>query len=122
VQTETYFYRLCRYVEANPLRAHLVSRAQDWEWCSLADRSRPQPWLRMSPWPVAMPQDWPALVNGAQSGQELVDLRRRVKASIPAGDDAWTQATAVALGVDAHLRPPGVRRQRELRSGVNRLN
>lgn len=122
VQTETYFYRVCRYVEANPVRARLVSRAQDWEWSSLADRSRLQPWLRLSPWPVAMPRDWPALVDNLQSGSELADLRRRVNASIPVGDDAWTQATAVALGMDAHLRRPGVRPRRELRSGVNSSN
>jgi putative transposase len=122
VQTETYYYTLCRYVEANPLRARLVERAQDWEWSSLADRLRPQPWLQMSQWPVAMPPDWVPLVNDAQSAIDLADLRRRVNASIPAGDDAWTQATAVALGMDAHLRPPGVRPQGELRSGVNSLN
>ncbi len=28
----------CRYVERNALRAGLVRRAQDWPWCSLAER------------------------------------------------------------------------------------
>ena len=35
--------RVCRYVERNALQAGLVRRAQDWPWCSLAERLRPQP-------------------------------------------------------------------------------
>jgi putative transposase len=30
--------RVCRYVERNALQARLVRRAQDWPWCSLAER------------------------------------------------------------------------------------
>ena len=40
-----------RYVEANPLKAKLVDRAQDWEWSSLA--IAPGLWAKMlDPWPV----------------------------------------------------------------------
>src|SRR3954468_2853359 len=36
VQDKAYFLALARYVEANPRRAKLVHRAQDWAWSSLA--------------------------------------------------------------------------------------
>jgi hypothetical protein len=31
-------YEVMRYVEANPLRAKLVTRAQDWPWSSLSEK------------------------------------------------------------------------------------
>ena len=33
VQDDEHFYRVCRYVERNALRANLVARAQDWPMC-----------------------------------------------------------------------------------------
>jgi putative transposase len=38
VQDDAHFYTVCRYVERNALRADLVGRAEEWEWCSLAQR------------------------------------------------------------------------------------
>jgi len=36
IQDESYLYNVLLYVEGNPLRAKLVSRAQDWPWSSLS--------------------------------------------------------------------------------------
>jgi|GEM_PF-6299818 len=38
VEDDAYFLTLCRYVEANPLRAGIVKRAQDWQGSSLHQR------------------------------------------------------------------------------------
>jgi len=38
VADDLYFLMLLRYVEANPLKAKLIARAQDWEWSSLGCR------------------------------------------------------------------------------------
>ena len=35
-KNDEHFLTLCRYVEANALRAGLVEKAQDWRWSSLA--------------------------------------------------------------------------------------
>ena len=42
VVTTEQLVRVCRYVERNALRAGLVPRSQDWPWCSLSERLRPQ--------------------------------------------------------------------------------
>ena len=39
-QDDLHFLTLCRYVEANALRAGLVERAEDWPWSGLAARRR----------------------------------------------------------------------------------
>ena len=41
VAEDDYFLTLCRYVEANPLRAELVDRAEEWRWSGL--------WMRIKP-------------------------------------------------------------------------
>jgi putative transposase len=66
VEEEVCFLRLCRYVEANSLRARLVSRAEDWPWDGLyARRQRGKPFT-LSAWPVDRPRNWAAEVNEPQ--------------------------------------------------------
>ena len=50
------------YVEANPLKARLVRRAEDWPWSSLALRRLPIEGL-LDPLPVGLPENWIQLVN-----------------------------------------------------------
>lgn len=52
-----------RYVEANPLTAGLVKRAQDWEWSSLRIRERGDADGLLSAGPVSLPENWTAHVN-----------------------------------------------------------
>lgn len=52
------------YVEANPLRAQLVERAEDWPWSSLRERISPNPRHRLivdGPWDL--PWNWVTVVN-----------------------------------------------------------
>ncbi len=62
VTTEEDYLNLVRYVEANPLKAGLVSRAEAWQWSSLNDRTRP-PARLVEPGPVALPLGWVDFVN-----------------------------------------------------------
>lgn len=63
LESETRLLRTIRYVEANPLRADLVQRAEDWPWSSLTERQRP-PRL-IAPTTVTLPPlaEWLELVN-----------------------------------------------------------
>ena len=57
-----HYARLIRYIEANPLEAGLVSRAQDWRWSSLGERcASVQSLIQPGPW--VLPSDWLELVN-----------------------------------------------------------
>ena len=42
VAEDDYFLALCRYVEANALRAGLVERAEQWRWSGLWRRAQPR--------------------------------------------------------------------------------
>src|SRR5438876_6929149 len=65
VQNDGHFLILCRYVEANPLRAKLVNRAERWRWSSLGYETSDGLKMPAADWPVDRPRGWPRIVNEA---------------------------------------------------------
>jgi putative transposase len=83
VQADGHFLNVCRYVEANALRAGLVKRAEDWRWCSLHRRLAGASLIGDEPWPVHRPQDWLALVNEAFPSVEVARIRNCAQRGTP---------------------------------------
>ena len=74
IQSERHLLWACRYVERNPLRAGLVTHAEDWRWSSLWRRCHGVEYSILSEWPVRRPPDWIAYVNRPQTSEELNSL------------------------------------------------
>ena len=108
IQEDRHFLLACRYVERNPVRAGLATRASDWRWSSAAGGAgTAKPWLTpRERWPVPAPADWERWVNAPASVAELAALRRSVVRGAPFGDDPWTRKTAKRLSLESSLRPP----------------
>lgn len=72
--------RICRSVERHALTAGLVRRAQDWPWCSLAERLRAEPEVSLKPARFLTSQAWIDHVNAAgplwEQADEPEDLLR----------------------------------------------
>lgn len=107
VQDDAHSLTLCRYVEANPLRAGMVTHADAWPWSGLHGIRNGCPRIPMSEWPVERPADWLDEVNEAIAYQELARLRTSVNRGSPWGDEAWVHRTAKQLGLTSTLRDPG---------------
>ena len=107
VQDDAHFLTLCRYVEANALRANLVECAQDWPFCSAGPRPNDDGRPPLSPWPVGRPKDWIAIVNRAIEDEQLDDLRTSVNRGRPFGEVPWVTLTTRRLGLEHTLRRPG---------------
>jgi putative transposase len=107
VETDRHFLVLCRYVQANPLRAGIVARAEQWQWSSLGYKPRDQVALVTSEWPVDRPAMWVKIVNKPLEQGELERLRTSVNRGRPFGTGRWTILTAKRLGLMNTLRPPG---------------
>ena len=86
VSSDEHFLTLCRYVEANPLRAALVDRAEQWPWCGLWRRRRRASDLPLAEWPVRRPTDWLTRVNRELTPEALENLRVCVQRGRPLGD------------------------------------
>jgi putative transposase len=107
VAEDSYFLTLCRYVEANPVRAKLVERAEQWRWSGFWRRLRVKGGPPLSPWPIGRPRNWTTLVNGSLAPEELKTVRQCVARGRPLGTEAWIEATASRLGLAFTLRGTG---------------
>ena len=110
VQRDDHLLTVLRYVERNPLRAHLVEKAETWKWSSLAKHagSALPAWLTPADkWPVDRRKDWVSWVNHAQTPAEVEAVRTCVQRGRPYGGDAWIARTAKALQLQSTLRDPG---------------
>lgn len=107
VQEDGHLLAVLRYVERNPLRANLVTRAEQWPWSSLAWRvSGHRPEI-LADWPTACPRDWLARVNRPQSKAEEDSLQRAIARGMPFGSERWVDRVAKRLGLESTLRPRG---------------
>ncbi len=107
VQDEWHFLTVCRYVEANAVRAKLVRRAEDWTWGGVHARRRRGKPFTLGEWPVNRTRNWIGLVNAPLDEGQLDHLRTCVNRGRPCGDEAWTKRTATRLALLFTLRNPG---------------
>lgn len=108
VQPDGHLLAVLRFVEAEPRRAGLVERAEDWPWSSLADRLRTGPATgRLRDGPVPLPADWAGYVNQSSPEAELKAVRQSTARGCPFGSANWQRQTAERLGLKFSLRPRG---------------
>lgn len=62
VHDEAHYLRLIRYIEANPLAAGLVDRAEHWPWSAAAERVNGRRRI-LHKSPVTLPENWLEVVN-----------------------------------------------------------
>jgi putative transposase len=107
IEEDEHLLTVLRYVERNPLRAGLASRAEDWPWSSLPLCLRPPllPWL--DPGPAPRPAGWLEYVQAPHTDTQLAALRRSVERGAPFGSPAWVGQAAGELGLESGLQPPG---------------
>jgi putative transposase len=107
IQEDDHYLTVLRYVERNPLRAKLTRRAEAWLWSSLRLRAAGASDPILTSGPVAIPNNWAALVHQPQTEAELAALRRSVQRGTPFGGPRWTGRAAKQLGLQSTLRPRG---------------
>ncbi len=107
IQQDEHLLTVLRYVEKNPLRAKLVTRAEDWPWSSLAPWSRGRPPEFFASSPLDRPADWLRHVNEPDDRTELEALRRCASRGTPWGNPNWVADVARRLGLQPTLRDRG---------------
>jgi putative transposase len=109
IAADEHLLTVLRYVERNPVRAGLVTRAETWRWGSLHRRTRgtaaEQALLADSPVPLG--RLWTDSVNQSQTEAELDALRRSATRGQPFGGGAWRAKVTRQLGLEHTLRPRG---------------
>ncbi|PIR47136.1 MAG: hypothetical protein COV07_00480 [Candidatus Vogelbacteria bacterium CG10_big_fil_rev_8_21_14_0_10_45_14] len=113
VQTDAYFYRVCRYVERNALRAGLATKAQEWKWGSAWIRKYGNEKQRkmLAEWPLKMPSDYDKSLNenDESDGEKktLQEIRNAVNRGCPYGSDLWKEKITERFHIESTTRKPG---------------
>jgi putative transposase len=109
IQDDGHLITVLRYVERNPVRSGLLSRAERWRWSSLWRRLEGTEKQRtlLSEWPVQRRGDWTDFVNKPQTAAEEAALATAIARSRPYGQEGWERAMAKRLGAESSLRPRG---------------
>ena len=113
---EAHLFMAARYVENNPVKAGLVSRAEDWPWSSarahvsgrsdgLTDISSLSGWIA----------NWRAMLErGLEAADESEEVERATRSGLPLAKAQWREALAAELG--RRLTPLRVRQHRQERN------
>ena len=116
IQNDEHLLAVLRYIKANPLRAALVQRAEEYPWSSyrahglgemneLVDRLIT--YEDLSPLPKVRARKWAEKVHRPMDAAVLDAIRRSNATGLPYGDEAWTRRLAKRLDLDLTIRPRG---------------
>ena len=107
VQNDGHYLTVKRYIEANPLRAKLVKRAEDWRWSSLGIQKVSKPLIELSDGPVELLKNWTKLVNAVAETSQIELLHNSINRGTPFGDMNWKEITVKKMGLESTTRPKG---------------
>jgi putative transposase len=104
-----------RYVERNPVRAGIVSRAEDYPWSSAAAHCSMQLDRILSPLPeLGLPQasKWSSWLADPEDERLLKRIRHHTRTGRPIGDDQFVKNIEACLGRRVHAMANGRPRKR----------
>ena len=113
VDAQQYFLACCRYIELNPVRAHMVARPEDYVWSSyryhaLGVRdllvSPHAEYIALGPTPVARQRAYRQLFTGRRDPRELDQIRDTVNRGWPLARESYRDQLEFVLQRAA--RPP----------------
>jgi putative transposase len=116
VQDDEHLLVVLRYIEANPLRASMVSDPGDYRWCSYQHhglgRSDPllssfPEWERLGRTDADRRRRWRAKFRPAQRQEELRAVRDSLASGRAFGNTSWTENIAQRLQINLDRRPRG---------------
>lgn len=116
IQDDDHLLCVLRYIEANPLRAGMVKRAEDYRWSSFAAHGRGNPdelidpvatYEALAARPATRLGRWTAYVHQDPPEAELSAIRKSNETGLPFGGTAWVRSLAERLDLDLTIRPRG---------------
>ncbi len=106
---EPHLWAAVRYVELNPVRAGLVSRASDYPWSSAAFHLglKPDRLIRSETEWGGPVEGWAEALSSPEDEQTLALIRARTHTGFPCGSENFLSRMSAALGRELTRRPVG---------------
>jgi putative transposase len=97
---EAHLWRAARYVERNPVRAHMVDRAEDYRWSSARAHAynKPDPLLDPGSPIVGAVGNWAEWLVAEDIPSELAAIRTATGRNLPLTDEAFISELEVQSG------------------------
>jgi putative transposase len=127
IQDDEHLLTVLRYIEANPLRARIVDRAEEYRWSSygvhgLGEAAELVDPLKafedLSPDAKARRRKWATAVHRPMDDDTLAAVRHSATAGLPYGDEKWVLRLSKQLKLDLTIRPRG--RPRKTQAAVDK--
>lgn len=116
VDSESYLLRCYRYIELNPVRAHMVARAEDYAWSSASANAFGKPDRVVSPHPVysnlgkdrsSRLRSYRALLSEPVVANENANIRAHINQGKVLGSARFQQQIEELVGRSVGLKPKG---------------
>lgn len=116
IQDDEHLLTVLRYIEANPLRARIVKRAEDYPWSSYRVHGLGEPselvdpvasYEQLGPTPRVRQSRWSQRVHRPLEDEALLSIRSSTVSGLPYGDAKWVGRLGKKLGLDLTVRPRG---------------
>jgi putative transposase len=126
IQSDEHLLTVLRYIEANPLRARIVKRAEAYPWSSYRVHGLGEAdplvdslimYEQLSPLAKVRQRKWAEKVHRPLDEATLADVRRSTASGLPYGNRAWVRRLADKLDLDLTISPRGRPRQQAHATG-----
>ena len=116
IENDAHLLNVLRYIEANPLRAELVSCAEDYRWSSYRAHGFGEAnelidplilYEELSPYPAVRQRKWAEKVHLPLEERTLAAIRRSASSGLPYGGPSWVHRLTNRLDLNLTIRPPG---------------
>jgi putative transposase len=116
VQDDEHALVVLRYIEANPLRAEIVDRAEEYSWSSYRAHALGEanalisalaPYDALSPYAQVRQRKWAEKVHTPMDERLAAAVRRSVQTGLPYGERGWVHRLAGKRKLDMQIRPRG---------------
>jgi len=116
IQADEHLLTVLRYIEANPLRARIVRRAEDYPWSSYRAHGMGEADPLLDPLinyqelarrAGDRQRKWADKVHAPLAEAQLAAIRRSSASGLPYGGQAWVKRLAKRLDLDLTIRPRG---------------
>jgi len=109
IQEDVHLLTVLRYVERNPCTAHLVKRADEWEYGSVYRRYHGTLKAKqlLVHWPIPEPEGYLSLLTQPLTPKEFEKIARSVEKSVPCGSDEYIFKTVEQYNLQSTQRGRG---------------
>lgn len=116
IQSDEHLLTVLRYIEANPLRARMVKRAEEYPWSSFRAHGLGETdelldplviYEQLSPLAKTRQRKWAEKVHTPLDEARMAAIRRSSATGLPYGETEWVKRLAKRLDLDLVIRPRG---------------